>query len=208
MCELYNSFQELCNDSAIPADYLYTGIKIVFDLNKHKMKKLIRLLFIAVVLLAFGTAAFAQVTTTATATATVITPIAISKTTDMNFGTIAVSTALGTVEMLPDNTRTPSGGVTLPATAGTVTAAAFTVTGLANSTYTITIPLTATTITSVALDNMTVDTWTSTPTLLNGVLDGAGSEIFYVGATLHVAGSQPAGVYVSGTPFSVTVNYN
>jgi hypothetical protein len=29
-----------------------------------------------------------------------------------------------------------------------------------------------------------------------------------VGATLNVSAGQPSGVYVSGTPFDVTVNYN
>jgi hypothetical protein len=53
---------------------------------------------------------------------------------------------------------------------------------------------------------MTVDTWTSTPTP-TGTLTG-GTQTLTVGATLHVAGSQLAGVYSSATPFDVTVNYN
>jgi hypothetical protein len=55
-------------------------------------------------------------------------------------------------------------------------------------------------------NTMTVGTWTSTPTP-TGTLTG-GTETLSVGATLNVAGSQPAGVYVSGAPFTVTVNYN
>jgi len=53
---------------------------------------------------------------------------------------------------------------------------------------------------------MTVDTWTSTPTP-TGVL-AAGTGTLLVGATLHAGISQAAGTYVSGTAFSVTVNYN
>ena len=54
---------------------------------------------------------------------------------------------------------------------------------------------------------MTVDTWTSTPSG-TGTLSAGGSQTLTVGATLNVAGSQVAGTYVSGTPFTVTVNYN
>jgi hypothetical protein len=154
---------------------------------------------------AFSAATFAQVTATATATATIITPIAIVKATDMNFGNIAVNATLGTVILAPASTRTVTGGCTLPAVAGTVTAAAFTVTGLAAATYSITLPAALTTITSGG-NTMTVDTWTSTPTP-TGTLAG-GTDNLLVGATLHVAASQAAGTYLSGTPFTVTVNYN
>jgi hypothetical protein len=134
-----------------------------------------------------------------------VSPIAITKTIDMNFGNVAVSTAAGTVVLAPAGTRTVTGGCTLPATTGTVAAASFTVTGQADFTYSITLPTTATTITSGA-NNMTVDTFTSNPTP-TGTLTG-GTSTLTVGATLNVAGSQAAGTYVSGTPFTVTVNYN
>src|ERR1700730_18496238 len=84
--------------------------------------------------LAFSSQSFAQASATANASATIVTPIAISKTADMNFGNVAVSGSAGTVVLLPAGTRTSTGGVTLPATAGTVTAAVFTVTG--TGTYT------------------------------------------------------------------------
>jgi hypothetical protein len=53
---------------------------------------------------------------------------------------------------------------------------------------------------------MTVTTFTSDPAG-TGTLTG-GSEVVNVGATLNVSAGQPAGTYVSGTPFDVTVNYN
>jgi hypothetical protein len=170
------------------------------------MKRLTKFFALAIVLLAFGAATFAQVgvSATATATATIITPIAITKTFDMNFGNVAVNALAGTVIMTPAGARSVTGGCTLPVTAGTVTAAAFTITGLADATYAITLPLAATTITAVS--TMTVDTWTSNPTT-TGVLT-LGTQTLTVGATLHVAASQAAGTYVSGTPFTVTVNYN
>lgn len=149
---------------------------------------------------------FAQETATATATATIVTPISISKTTDMNFGNVAVQSATsGTVVLTPSGVRSTSGGTTLPSTAGTVAAAAFTVEGESGYTYSITLPTSALTISSSS-NTMTVSTFTSSPSA-TGTLTG-GSETLTVGATLNVAAGQAAGTYVSGTPFNVTVNYN
>jgi Domain of unknown function (DUF4402) len=164
-----------------------------------------KFLAISIVMFAFVTATFGQVSATATATATIVTPIAIVNASNMNFGNVAVSAVPGTVVLAPAGTRTATGGVTLPAAAGTVSAATFTVTGTVAATYSITLPSGTNTITD-GTNNMTVGTWTSTPTPA-GTLTG-GTETLRVGATLNVAGSQPAGLYVSGTPFTVTVNYN
>lgn len=171
------------------------------------MKQITKYFALAIGMIAISVSTFAQgVSATATATATIITPISITKTTDMNFGNIAVNATAGTVVLTPAGLRSVTGGCTLPTVAGTVAAAAFTVSGLATSTYAITLPAAATTITSGAF-NMTVDTWTSTPAP-TGTLGAGGTQTLTVGATLHVAGSQTAGTYVSGTPFTVTVNYN
>ncbi len=171
------------------------------------MKKMIRFFALAIVMFGFAINTFAQVTASATATATIITPIAISKTTDMNFGNVAVSpTVAGTVVLLPAGTRSATGGVTLPAVPGTVTAASFAVTGSGTSTYAITLPATCTI--SSGGNNMTVNTFTSTPTVAAGGTLTAGAQTLLVGATLNVTAAQPAGTYVSGTAFDVTVNYN
>ena len=167
------------------------------------MKKLITL---AIVIFGFTAISFAQVTATATATGTIVTPIAISTTGQMNFGNVAVSGTAGTVILSAAGSRTTTGGVTLPATAGTVSAAHFVVTGTATYTYSIGLPSTATTVTSGS-NNMTVDAFTSTPTP-QGTLNGSGTQTVDVGATLNVGCSQVAGTYLSPTPFTVTVNYN
>lgn len=175
------------------------------------MKKLLKFFGIAILGLAFSANTFGQgASDIATASATIIGPIAISKTIDMNFGNIAVNDNPGTVVLAPAGTRTATGGITLPATAGTVTAASFTVTGVTGYTYSITLPSTATTI-SDGTNTMTVDTWTSNPTS-PGTLT-TGTATLTVGATLHVSGDQPAGVYSSETaggsgPFTVRVDYN
>jgi len=164
-----------------------------------------KLLVFSILMAAFTAGAFAQVSATANASATIITPITITNTADMNFGNVAVNATPGTVVITPAGVRSVTGGCTLPAVAGTVSAAAFTVTGVPDATYSITLPAAATTITSGA-NNMTVDTWTSSPTP-TGTLTG-GTENLTIGATLNVAGGQAPGVYTSATPFTVTVNYN
>ncbi|MFD2286310.1 DUF4402 domain-containing protein [Pedobacter petrophilus] len=170
------------------------------------MKKLFTCLCAMIALMYFNAGkASAQATASANASATIVTPISITKVTDMNFGNVAVSATAGSVILAPAGTRTTSGGVTLPAVNGTVTAAVFTVNGEGAYTYAITLPSTALTITNGAV-SMTVTAFTSTPSA-TGTL-AAGTQTLSVGATLNVAASQAAGLYTSATPFNVTVNYN
>ena len=167
----------------------------------------IKMIASAIVLLGFSTASNAQATATATASATIVTPISITKTTDMNFGNVAVQDATGgTVVLAPAGTRTRTAGVTLPVTNGTVAAAVFTVTGSGTYTYAITLPSTALTLTGTPSGTMTVDAFTSTPST-TGALTG-GTQTIQVGATLNVGAAQAAGTYLSTPGFDVTVNYN
>src|SRR6201986_437251 len=155
------------------------------------MKNLTKVLAIASIFIAGATSSFAQATATASAAATIITPITITKTADMNFGNVAVSaTIAGTAVLAPAGTRTTggAGGVTLPATTGAVSAADFTVAGTPDYTYSITLPST-TTITDGSGNNMTVDGFTSSPSA-TGVLSSGGSQDLTVGATLTVAAAQ------------------
>lgn len=142
-------------------------------------------------------------TATANATATVVGAIAISTVNDLRFGNLAGSAALGTVVMTPASGRSATGGVTLSGV-NVGGAASFTVSGDPLATYSITLPGAAATIISGA-NNMTVDTWTSTPTP-TGALAAGGSQTLLVGGTLHVAASQASGSY-TGT-FDVIVAYN
>ena len=170
------------------------------------MKTSKKLLTLAIMFVMFATGAYAQVTATANASAQILTPIAITKRADMNFGNLAVNATAGTIVLTPASSRTATGGVTfLSGNSGSVTAGSFEVTGLAGATYSITLPA-GPTIISYMGNDMTVDAWTSTPTP-TGTLVG-GSDIIDVGATLHVPPSSPAGLYTSATPFEVTVNYN
>jgi hypothetical protein len=167
------------------------------------MKKVI---FPLIALVGLTIGARAQSTATATATATVITPISISKNADMSFGNIAVQSGTGgTVVLAPAGTRTSTSGVTLPTAAGTVTAAAFTVTGSGSSTYAITLPTTVTLTHSGGVQTMAAGSFTSNPSG-TGTLS-SGTQDIAVGATLTVGAGQLAGTYTSGN-FNVTVNYN
>lgn len=170
------------------------------------MKNITKLFAIAIAVIGFTTTSIAQVTKTATATGTIVTPINLVNAGDINFGNVAVSATAGTVILAPAGTRTITGGVTLPGVPGTVSAAKFDVSGTPAYTYAITLPSTATTVTSGG-NTMTVNAFTSSPST-TGVLDGAGKQTISVGATLNVGATQASGIYVSGTPFDVTVNYN
>ena len=164
------------------------------------------LLVLAIIVLGFAATSFAQVTATASTTATIITPIAIEKDVDMNFGNIAVSPTLGGTVVLPTSgARTKTGGVTLPVVTGTVSAASFTVTGEGNSTYSITLPSSAITLTAPG-GTMTVDNFVSTPSN-TGTLSSGTQEV-KVGATLNVSAAQAAGTYTNAAGLFVTVNYN
>lgn len=160
-----------------------------------------------VLIAACSISGLAQVTATATASATIVTPISITKTVDMDFGNVAVGATGGTVVLSTAGSRTETGGVTLPAVTGTVAAASFTVSGTAGYTYAITIPTSDHTIANGG-NTMVVNSFTSDPSG-TGTLDGTtGEQTLNVGATLNVSALQAAGVYTSSTPFEVTVNYN
>lgn len=171
------------------------------------MKKLV-LLFTGLILMAIAAKnveAQTNATASAETSATIITPIAISKTADLNFGNIVAGTA-GTVTVETNDSRSSTGGVTLPAaTPGTFTAAQFTVTGLANATYSITVP-SSFNVTSGS-DQMEVNTFVTDPTP-TGTLDVTGAQTVKVGATLAVGANQQAGTYVNTADLVITVAYN
>lgn len=162
-------------------------------------------LVISIILFVFTVGMYAQsASTTATATAVIVSPITITRTADMSFGNIVADVDGGTVVLVPAGTRTLT-GLTSPSLPGTVTAASFDITGLANATYTITLPLTHDI--SNGVQTMTVNAFSSNPSG-TGTLDAGGAQTVNVGATLNVNGNQNAGTYTNAAGFTVTVNYN
>jgi hypothetical protein len=168
-----------------------------------KIKSLIMMIMIAAT-----TGAMAQQSATASSSATIVAPIGIAKTADMNFGNVATTGAGGTVVLTTGGATTPSGGVTLPASnAGTISAAAFNVSGEGAYTYTITLPSTVSLSDSASPANtMSIGTFVSAP-LTTGALT-SGAQTVSVGATLTVVGGQEPGVYTNTSDLTVTVNYN
>jgi hypothetical protein len=182
-------------------NYKHFSLTLIF----MNMKQLMKTLALAAVALLFAANSFGQASATANATATIVAPIAIANTSALAFGNVAVSaTNLGTVTVATDGSRSALLGVTLPVVAGTVSAAAFTVTGEGTSTYAITLPVAAVTLTGSGGGTMTVDTFTSNPSG-TGTL-AAGTQNIAVGGTLHVGAAQTPGNYTGS--FTVTVNYN
>jgi hypothetical protein len=161
--------------------------------------------YFALLLVGFSAHAFAQATAAASTTVTIVTPIGITKSVDLVFGNIATTPAPGTVVLGTDGVRTPNGGVTLPASAGTVTAASFAVTGTGSYTYTISLPASPITL-SGTTDGVTVGAFVSNPAP-TGTLS-AGSQTVNVGATLIIPASTAADTYKNTSGLRVTVNYN
>ncbi|HZL10432.1 MAG TPA: DUF4402 domain-containing protein [Prolixibacteraceae bacterium] len=164
------------------------------------MKKLFILAF---VVLGLSGVSFGQSTETkaVSATAKIISPLTVTKTGDIIFGSIVPDLTAGTVDISTDATatRTPSGAI---ACIGTFSNAKFTVGGETLSTYSVSLPATVT---------LTDGVGTNMIGTLSMSANAAGNQIatadFYVGASLAVgtAAAQLAGDY-TGT-FDVTVSY-
>lgn len=168
------------------------------------MNRILSILALLLIITSF-TRVNAQVSSSATSSANLLGPISIAKVTDMSFGNLAVSPALnGTIILSSNSTRTATGGVTLPAITGVVTAARFVVSGEAGTTYSINLP--AAISLASGSNFMNVDTFTSTPSASGSLTTG--TEDLYVGATLHVNAMQAAGIYTNTTDLVVSVNYN
>ena len=170
----------------------------------------IKILGMSIFMIGFAAAASAQSTAYASTTAVLVTPISISKTTDMHFGTVAASATAGTVELDYNNGRIATGGASLPASSTLQTTAEFEVVGEDNSGFSISIPSSAITLTGNVAGAVTVDNFecdgSSSTTLISG------TKTLKVKATLNVPANTVAGTYSnvvnSSSALFVTVNYN
>jgi hypothetical protein len=176
------------------------------------MKQITRFFISAAVMLAITVASYGQVTAQATATATIVTPITITTTSNMSFGNViqTAPASTSTVVLAPAGTATYTNASTsvIPAATATISAAVYNVTGTPAATYSITIPGAPITLNGPS-GTMTVDNFTSTPTVAaGGVLSSpGGTQVLRVGAQLNISANQAAGTYTSAN-FPVTVNYN
>ena len=138
-----------------------------------------------------------------TASVTIIQPIGITTTSNLNFANLDAQSG-GVVILTPDNTRISTGGVEL-ADDSMVSAAAFEVTGEEGFAFSITLPENDYVLTNGS-ESMIIKDFTSS--LAEGGSISGGSRTVRVGATLNVNPNQTPGVYNSPAPMNVTVNYN
>ena len=165
------------------------------------MKRL--LLIFTLIILSFSTEGMAQATATFTASVTIIQPIGITNTANMNFANVDAKSG-GTVILDPDNTRSSQGGVELT-DGNTVSAATFEVTGQAGYTYSITLPNSDQVLTN-GTDDIIIRDFTSSLNTEGSLADG--SQTLRVGASLDINPNQTPGNYTSPGGFNICVNYN
>ena len=165
------------------------------------MKRLI--LIFSLIFLSFSIEGMAQATANFTASVTIIQPIGITNTANMNFANLDAKSG-GTIILNPDNTRISQGGVEL-ADGNTVSAATFEVTGQEGYTYSITLPNSNQVLTN-GTDDIIIRDFTSS--LKNEGSLAGGSQTLRVGASLDINPNQTPGNYTSPGGFNITVNYN
>jgi Mat/Ecp fimbriae major subunit len=170
------------------------------------MKRLLIVLTLGVLVLAFNGNVFAQVTSSNTANATVVASLSVSSTQTLEFGRFSVGATGGTVAISTADVRSATGSVQLITLGSTIRAASYTLAGAANAGYSIALPSANVTLTS-GINSMVIapGTWNSNPAA-TGTLDGSGAATVKAGATLTVGANQAAGDY-SGS-FNVTFAYN
>lgn len=164
------------------------------------MKKIIFILL----LLFLGSQAFAQASAYATvySRATVIDPIQIDKTVDLDFGNVITAYNPGSVVLSPDGSRVAYGVQLSHGAPGNVTPAEAVVTH-GNNNYAITLPE------SFLLYHqenpnqvLRIDQFTVVPQ------EGDFMDIISIGATLNLEANQLSGFYTNSEGFNITVSYN
>lgn len=161
------------------------------------------IIFIFMILLSGGQL-FAQASASATveSRATVIDPIQIDKTVDLDFGNIITAYNPGSVILSPDGTRVAFGVEISNSMPGNVVPAEAVVTH-GNNSYSITLPENFTLYHNENPNQvMLIDQFSVVP------LQGNVSDIIKIGATLNLEANQLSGYYSNSSGFNVTVSYN
>jgi hypothetical protein len=168
--------------------------------------KTIKFFAIAALFLGFSVNAMAQQegSATATAGATIVSPLSISNSRDLNFGTIvANSENAGTVTLAATSDATSSAtGVTM-APGSVSNTAIFTITGDEKRTFNITMPATVT-LAGPGSKTMLITLAKNLDDANNSLATG-GTSTLYVGGSLAVAANQAAGAY--SAEFNVAIAY-
>lgn len=171
-------------------------------------------MLVAVAMLGTSGAAYAQASANVDATGStrILQAISIAKDSDLQFGSIVRPSTAGTntvaVSTANGRTLTGTGGGAL-ASGGTVSAAAFTVTGEGGQTFSITPAATFTMNRTSPSGGGSITVTTAVDAgsgTLGGSIGSTGTKSFNVGGSFDVSNTTPTGTY-SGT-FNVVVAYN
>lgn len=180
---------------------LFNYIWIPGSHNFNTMKNI--QLLITIFTLCFTNIIFAQATANFTASVTIIQPIEITTTSDMNFAYVDAKNG-GIVTLSTNSIRTSTGDLEL-AEGGSISAASFEVTGEPGLTYAVTVPNNDYVLSngseSIIIKHFTTD-FNSDNALATA------SQTINIGASLEVNPNQTPGNYVSQAGLNVTVNYN
>ncbi|TRO66510.1 DUF4402 domain-containing protein [Christiangramia sabulilitoris] len=137
-----------------------------------------------------------------TASVTIIEPVSIKTTSNMNFAEINAGTG-GTVTLNPDNSRQANGGVELKP-GGLTTAAEFEIKGQQGHAYDLQIPSGIYSMSNGANEIIIRDfALSELPQHLE-----EDTQKIRLGATLEIPANQKPGRYVTPTPLEITISYN
>ncbi|WP_276133560.1 DUF4402 domain-containing protein [Polluticoccus soli] len=161
-------------------------------------------LALLVLMIVCGTAKGQQTAAASTtAGATITTPTAIFKTSDIEFEEIKVSSKnSGSVVIQPNGTKTTKGGVSAN---GPGAPASFTVSAPPGYTYNINLPQQPVSENDSIPDMLKISNFTSYPAP-NELTTG--TQSFSVGATVDIDAAKEQGEYDAEVPFDVTIGYN
>jgi hypothetical protein len=160
------------------------------------MNKNIKMLVLTVATVASFSGAANAAQTTARGSATVLTPTAVSKVDDLQFGTIISGSVEATVTMSAAGNFICGTGLTC---SGSAKPSAFNITGTGNEVVTVATDAT------VKLENGGNFMLAALSTSNSSITLNAGAGTFKVGGVLTVKANQPSGTYAGD--FNVTVNY-
>lgn len=139
---------------------------------------------------------------TVNSNATIIDPIKITKSVDLEFGNVISAYNPGTVILSPSGSRVAYGVEISNTFPGNVSPAEAII-NHGNNNYSITLPESFTLYGQEDQNQvLTIDEFTISPET------GEGIDVLKIGATLNLMANQPAGFYTNSTGFNVTVSYN
>ncbi|WP_079734014.1 DUF4402 domain-containing protein [Salegentibacter salegens] len=164
------------------------------------MKNYLFILFFS--LIGFSASAQNSASATVNSRATVIDPIQIDKTVDLDFGNVISAYNPGQVILSPDGSRVAYGVQISNSIPGTVNPAEAVVTH-GNNNYSITLPEQFTLYNQENPNQvLTIDQFTVAPQ------EGSVADIIKIGGTLNLEANQTSGLYTNSSGFNVTVSYN